>query len=160
MKIRESVTHFRQELATSCGAGALACLLNMSEKQVRELVQTTKRGTSTAMVERGLKNLGLTIHCLDIDKDYRGLSWLLNLSCRWPLYLSCEFKDQGKRGRPAIRHHAVLAANGQFYDPAQTREHPIDSFEHSFNRGMKIKQMILIECELKDWRKNLEKYSL
>ncbi len=160
MKARDKITHFEQEKNWSCGAAALAAFLNATELEVRCLLKTDSKGTHDYMVARVLKELGFNCHYIqNIKKDYRELFWLPALCCRWPIYLSCEFKDQGKRGRPSLRRHAVLAANGCFYDPSEDRAYPISAFEHTFSKYMKIMDMILIEHELPEWRQNLEKYT-
>jgi len=144
-----------QEKPYSCGAACISMLFNISEKEARKLCGTTVRGTDSLGVNDFLRLSRITHHEIRINQDYRQLSWLEPLSCHFPLYLSCQFNSTSVKNRPLKRHHAVLAANGMLYDPSELRECPIDAFEHTFNKSMVIRSIILIEEELPDWRKRL-----
>lgn len=157
MKPRENITHFRQEKEYTCGAASIRAFLDGTEEEVGQLIGTKKSGTNILNVKYGLEKIGILSHYVSLNQDYRELFWLTNLSCHFPLYLGCEFVDQGKRGRPSVRSHAVLVANGKFYDPSETRECPIDAFERTFNKKMIISTMLVIDHELKDFRANMER---
>lgn len=154
---RKTVTHFHQEKRWSCGAAALRCFLDASEEQVRKLVGTNSKGTHSYNVIEGLRKIGLGCSSVLVGQDYRKLFWLAPLSCKHPLYLSCDFVDQGKRGRPSHRHHAILIAGGYVFDPSEDRATPIDAFESVFNKACVVGSMILIDYELPSYKKNMER---
>jgi hypothetical protein len=44
--------------------------------------------------------------------------WLVRLSYRFPIYLSCFIKIKPKRGRPMENHHATVIYEGKLFDPS------------------------------------------
>lgn len=94
---------------------------------------------------------------VELNEDANNhLWWLEQCSYRWPMYLGCNFISQGKRGRPSNGHHAVLFANGLCYDGHNLREEPIQAIATRFNKQLVVKNVIIFNNELPDWKKHME----
>lgn len=157
MKVVNHITHKRQETPYSCGAASFAMLFNMDESIARRLVKCKKTGTNMGNVCNALDGMGVKYHLVNIDEDFRSYKNFLKYnSIRWPLYLSCVYKDRFYvKGRDSIRHHAIAIADGMIYDPSENQVEPVDCYEHVFNKSLVIKQIIIIEQERNDFIKNM-----
>ncbi len=154
--IRPTPIHCMQEKSYSCGAASFATIFNVDEATARKLCGTKADGTHDYRVLNAIKNnTNLNAHLVNIQKDYKECFWLETLSQRYPLYMGCEFISQGKRGRPSVRSHAIVAAKGLFLDPSEPRECVQSGFEHTFNKKLVIRSMIVIDYELPGWQKRI-----
>jgi len=136
---------------------ALQCVFDASLAELERIVQCGSKGTSSQNVLDGLRAVGIKCHLSRLrDKHENHMWWLTNCSYRWPIYVACDFVNQGKRGRPSHSHHAVLFANGMCYDGHVNHEEPLSSLVLKFNKKFVINDIIVIEHELSDWAKNME----
>ena len=75
-------------------------------------------------------------------------SWLGQISFHYPIITSGEYKSRyNNKGRDRLRRHSSLIADGMIYDPAETRENDIESYEHTFNKSLNINAILIIELE-------------
>lgn len=157
--IAASIQHKRQEKKYSCGAACYAMLLGISEEQARKEVKTRYTGTFSGNVVKALEARGLIAHHLTAGMDYfTHMDSIRMLSYRWPLYLACAFVSRhSKKGKATTRHHAVVAADGMFYDPSENQACPVEAFAHTFNKRLEIRDIILIEEERPDYLENMRR---
>jgi hypothetical protein len=157
MNFRPQVKHLYQTNGYNCGATAFASIFDCTIKEAEKLLRTTKTGTSTKDVCKALKSLEQPFFFTSVERDFCEIrDILILLSCRFPLYVSCAYHYQGKRGRTRIRYHAVIFANGNVYDPDEVRVCPMDCCEHTFDKKMVVDDMIVIQHELPDFLKNFK----
>jgi hypothetical protein len=158
LRFRDPIVHFIQEKKYSCGAAVVAMLFDLDEKTARKIVGTTSNGTNQYGALAGLTRHGVKATIVDLsDAHYKTLFWLGPLCCRFPLLLNCTFINKSIHNRTVKRHHAVLAANGFLYDPSEDRATPVDTFESTFNKDLVIEQMIVVDYELPNWRKQWQR---
>ncbi len=156
ISIRPFPKHCCQERHYSCGAASFAMIFNVDEATARTVCKTDAKGTADLDVFRAIRdNTSVIPHHIVIRKDYRELFWLETLCQRFPLYLSCTFISQGKKGRPNNRHHAVVASRGMILDPSEVRECPLSAFTHTFNKSLIINAMIVLDYELPGWKERI-----
>ena len=155
---RQTIRHYHQLGAYNCGPVALSCIFDTSLQYLENLVKCDEhKGTFTSVAYLALKKEGVDCNLATINSDYNNLLWSLERSSyRWPIYLGCHFVQQGARGRPSNRHHALLLANGLIYDGNSHREEPIEAVRQNFNKRFIIKDAIIFNHELPNWRVNLE----
>lgn len=155
---RKNIRHYNQLGAYNCGPVALSCIFDTSLENLEKLVECNKnKGTYTSILVDALRKEGVECSHINLDADHNDHLWWLELnSYRWPIYLGCHFTNQGDRGRPSNRHHAVLLVNGMMYDGNNHREEPINSIKQNFNRDFIIKDAVIFHHELPKWRVNLE----
>lgn len=152
---RKTICHFWQSDKPNCGPLALHCLFDESIEKLEKIVKC-KNGTSTDDVVIGMRENGINCTAVCLDEDYNNHLWWLNqLSYRFPIYISCHFIVQGKRGRPRNDYHAVLFANGLCYDGHNHREEPIAGIAQKFNKKFNIRDIIIFNHELPNWKNNL-----
>lgn len=152
---RKEIRHYHQLGAYNCGPVALSCLFEESLERLEKIVNCVK-GTHTSEAYEGLRKEGVDCNMISLHSDHSAhLWWLEQVSYRWPIYLGCHFIEQGKRGRPRNSHHAVLIANGLIYDGNNHREEPVNGVMAQFNRKFVVKDAILFNHELKNWRNNM-----
>ena len=145
--------HFRQMTNCSCGAAAFRTLISdielISEKQAVDEVETKKSGTFTNNIRLALNRRGIENNLVHLDVDWdEYLKWLKLNSVGRKLYLACIYYDKpygNGRGRPRIRHHAIVVSNGEIFDPAENEKLPIEAYNHIFSRKLVIEQMILVD---------------
>lgn len=154
--IPKTIKHKRQETSHSCGAASFAMLLGIPESEARVLVKTKSTGTNTTNVLNAFKNKGVRSNLLVINKDAKSidpasglriLDIIKTLSFSWPMYISCDYISNSGRGRNWHRHHAIAVVDGKIYDPSEQFEVPVEAYEHTFNRALYVKQIVLIEEE-------------
>lgn len=155
--IQATIQHKRQEKQYSCGAASYAMLLGIPEEQARKEVKTRYNGTFTNNVVKALQDRGLSVHHLTTGMDYfEHMDSIRMLSYRWPLYLSCVFVTRySKKGKATTRHHAIVAADGMFYDPSENQPVPVEAFAHTFNKKLEIRAIVLIEEERPNFLQNM-----
>lgn len=157
LTFRKNITHIKQGGEPNCGPIALQCVFDEPISRLEKIVKCKQSGTNSFDVVSGLTNEGVVCNRVALDGEYQDHLWWIATCClRWPIYASCTFINQGKRGRPRHDHHAVLFANGFCYDGHADREEPIDSMSLKFNKNMIISNIIIIEHELPNWRQTLE----
>jgi hypothetical protein len=158
LRYRDNIQYFNQEKDYSCGAASIRCILDASEEEIRKLIRTNATGTTTIIACNALQKKGIDCNYLLVENNTDHLWWVEQTSFRWPIYMGCSFKNHnGGRGRPSVRHHAVLVASGMIYDPANcyTGPEPIELIHNRFNKEFSINSMILFNHELKNWKKNI-----
>lgn len=156
---REKIRHYHQLGAYNCGPVALSCLFDTSTSALEEMVECKQnKGTRTSKVLEAMKNQAIACTHVELGESANNHLWWLELaSCRWAVYVSCHFVNQGARGRPSNSHHAVLFANGFCYDGNNHREEPISAISQKFNKEFIIHSAIIFDgYELPNWKKNLE----
>jgi hypothetical protein len=157
MNFRPQVKHLYQTNEYNCGATSFASIFDCTIEEAEKIVNTRKTGTYTHNVCYALSNLGQRFSRVDIAKDFCEIrDDLVRISCKFPIYASCEFYTQGKRGRPRLERHAIVFANGQVYDPSEVRACPMDCFEHAFQKKLIVDEMIIIDHELPDFLQNFK----
>lgn len=156
LKYRQNIVHCRQDGRPNCGPVALCCLFDTTLEELEKIVRCSSKGTRTYNVVDGLYDNGIQFSHVNLDEDYKNnLWWIETCSYRWPIYASCEFVWQGKRGRPATSYHAVLFANGFCYDGHASREEPIAAIAQKFNKKFHIKDLLIFEHELPGWKERV-----
>ena len=113
LKVRDEIKHVLQATNYSCGAASFASIFDVSEQEAIKLVKTNLSGTNHLNVLDAILASGIKAHSIYVNDKIQNCFWLGALSCKYPLYLSSTYIEQGARGRPRQRHHAaVLAAGG------------------------------------------------
>ncbi len=140
--------HLRQKYPFSCGAACFAMLTGCDEETAIKECQTDNKGTYTFNTLKALKNRKYSCYLINKSFDFQENIDFINLiSKSWPLYLANNYINQGKRGRPSKRPHAVIAYNGMIYDPSEQFEIDIYCYEHTFNKRLDINSFILVELD-------------
>lgn len=160
--VADSIVHRHQEKHYSCGAASVAMLLGLPESVVRPLVGCTSRGTHGFDVLNFLNRHVAPSHITFLNKDYyEVIDNLITLSLKFPIYCSGTYlwKNPG-RGRPIIRHHASIMADGLIYDPGEAREVDGASYENTFNKKLTYNDIIIVEVERPKFLKNFQRHLL
>jgi len=145
--------HSQQVGKTSCGAVAFRIMISdtvdITEKEAKKECHTTATGTFCHNVLLALRNRGIEANMVALNVDFVEYSrWLYLNSMGRKLYLGCEYINRacgGKGGRNSHRHHAIVAYNGYIFDPSQKEPVPIEAYFDTFNKSLKIKNMILVD---------------
>lgn len=152
---RKAITHFWQSDKPNCGPIALQCLFDAPIEALEKIVKC-KNGTSTENLYLGMKENGIECNHVILGGDHNSHLWWINqLSYRFPIYISCHFLVQGLRGRPSNDYHAILFANGLCYDGHNHREEPIAGIVQKFNKKFVIRDIVIFDHELPNWKNNL-----
>ena len=149
-KVGKSTPHYQQQTDYSCGAACLSMLLDLPEAECRKLAHTTRTGTHISNIAGALIRAGRKVHSIHLYAPLeQHLPELTVQSMSWPLILSLEFKHEGRdrigRKRGYARHHAVVLSGGKFLDPAEWHELDPEAIGHLHQRGVTIKQYLLVE---------------
>ena len=141
-----TIAHKKQEKHYSCAAACAGMVLGVEEKEARKLCKTKYTGTKFNNLLLGLKEKGLRAKKIEINNDYKAVLIHLNLlSDNYPVLMSCKFISRyNQKGRDNVRHHAVLISKRMVYDPGESFEAPSDAVEHSFNKNLYVKQIIIV----------------
>lgn len=145
------VTHLQQETGYSCAAACLSMVLGIPEREARKAAHTTRVGTYMEDLSKAATALGAKAHMVRVPHlDYNNCLWWLEAqSQRWPLILSCGFRQSASdsigRKRTHRRQHAVVLWKGQVYDPGEP--FPLDSecLGHLGDKGIHLDSYLLIE---------------
>lgn len=149
LSYRDKIVHQYQFGKPNCGPIALSCLFDAPVPVLEKIVGCTARGTPTHGVIEGLQSRGVKLSHVQLGESYGDhLWWIAECSRRWPIYASCTFVNQGRRGRPARDCHAVLFAHGFYYDGHMSREEPIEAIAVKFNKEFVINELVIFEHEL------------
>ena len=158
--VAASIVHRQQETNFSCGAASVAMLLGVPESIVIPLVGCNAKGTYDSEVLRFLQAGVAKSHMAFVNKEYHEVSANLErLSLMFPFYCSATYlwKNPG-RGRPCVRHHASLWADGMIYDPSEDRETDVTSYERVFNKKLTIHRIVVVEVERPNFLKNFKRF--
>ena len=140
-----------QKTGYTCGAAAVAMILDIPEEQARKLAGTTRSGTHLSGAASALRGPGREVHVINLRRSIllSEIGWALEeQSKRWPLYLSLEFpeKYQGKRRLVSrTRRHAVVLTEGNLYDPGEFETLNIESLGHLADDEVKINAYLIVE---------------
>ena len=134
----------------TCGAAAVAMILDIPEKEARKLANTTRSGTYLSGAAAALRGPGREVHVVTLpDIPLADLGWALEeQSMRWPLYLSLRFPEKYQGKRRIItknRRHAVVLYQGQLFDPGEWETLTIDTLGHLADGDILINAYIIVE---------------
>lgn len=135
------IKHKWQETNFTCGAAAVAMILNITEAEARKLAGTTRSGTHQWGAQRALETSGYPVHSVSCNRiPLSQIGWALEVqSQRWPLYLALEFSDRRcyRSGRTKVfkRRHAVVLHRGDLFDPGEWETLHIDTLGHLSDGG-------------------------
>lgn len=136
----------------TCGAAAVAMILDIPEIEARKLAGTRRTGTTLHGAANALRGPGRSVHVVTVDKPMSEIGWALEeQSKRWPLYLSLEFPEQFVKSNGAkfwkSRHHACVLWQGQLYDPGEWETLSVDTLGHLADKPVVVKSYIIVEDE-------------
>lgn len=138
------VRHVKQGYAVSCGAAAMASIAGITEHEAIRECGTKKSGTSISDVCRAFTKRNIPFLHLPINQAWPSIfTHLKLLSNQYPIYVAGEFISNCGRGRNKHRHHAITLWDGDVYDPSEDCVLPMEAYNHVFNRGLEIKEIIL-----------------
>ena len=148
-----SIRHRWQQKDYTCGAAAVAMILDIPEAEAAKLAHTTRSGTSQYGALRALQTSGHPVHMVHVSEiPLSTIGWALEAqSMRWPLYLALGFpevrKSFGKRPRKynRVRRHAVVLYQGQLFDPGEFETLTIDSLGHLADKEVVLNGYLILE---------------
>lgn len=148
--VTRQVRHYCQQTGFSCGAACLSMLTGWTEEDARKRARTRASGTFTFNVVQALRDAGLKAYHIQSDVALdRVLPELVIQSHSWPLYLSLEFRHEGKdrlgRRRGWTRHHACVLSQGRFLDPGSYDELDPEALGHLHEKGIFLNSYIILE---------------
>lgn len=145
------VKHLKQGTSYSCSAASFSMITGKPEAESMKLCKTKKSGTNTDNVKVAFDQISFSYSEICVNQSYKNLWWIKNLSYHFPIYASCLFISNLGRGRNSNRHHAVIFAHGKIFDPSEQFEVEFDCYEHTFDRDLIVKRMLVIDRELEDY---------
>ncbi len=146
-----NIRHKWQQTGFTCGAAAVAMILDIPEVEARKLALTTRTGTPLAGAAQALRGPGREAHAIRLPASIplSAIGWALEeQSRRWPLYLHLEFPElrQGKtRKYRTTRHHAVVLFDGQLFDPGEWETLSIDTIGHLADEEVRLNSYVIVE---------------
>lgn len=135
----------------TCGAAAVAMILDIPESEARKLAGTSRSGTTLDGAAKALRGPGRSVHVVTLDNlPLSEIGWALEeQSKRWPLYLSLRFPNRHQRsdGRKfwKDRRHACVLWQGQLYDPGEWETLSVDTLGHLADAEVKVHAYLIVE---------------
>lgn len=158
--VADKIIHRNQETEYSCGAASIAMMLGIQESLAISLVKCNKSGTNSDNVLSFLNNSVAKSHLVYIKKNYHEIiDDLISISLKYPIYCVGKYywKNPGP-GRPMMRCHACLIADGKIYDPSENKAVDAKSYEYVFNKRLTFERLIIVDVERPNYLNNFRKY--
>ncbi|MEK6883657.1 MAG: cysteine peptidase family C39 domain-containing protein [Nanoarchaeota archaeon] len=139
------ISHKKQLDSSSCGAYCFSMITGKSIEESRQLCKTKKSGTYIDNIYLAFQKEGYYPKQIKVNNDWNYLKTHLRLlSNQYPVIVSGNFINQGKRGRSSNRHHCFIIQNEKIYDSGELFDIDIDCNNHLFNKKLEIKSIILV----------------
>lgn len=154
MKVQFPIQHKRQITNFGCVYASLSMVFGKPESFFHSQLRQDKaaNGTYFSEVAAWLVKQEVSFQHIVLHSKWNECWWIPAISSRYPVLISGEFKIQGKRGRPAINHHAFVVNGGKLYDPADN--FPIEWECLNEYTDLIIKSCIVIFQENPNYGKN------
>lgn len=149
--MRWNIRHIKQDYPVSCGNCAYGMIVGITEKQAIKELGNTDGGVNCYTVQNALNNRKIPNLKVNYHIPFSAaLTYLKLLSFQYPLWVASEYRSGGikeKRGRDYVRFHACTIWQGKVFDPGESDVFPIDCYNHTFNKSLEVKEIIICGIE-------------